>query len=125
MRIFVTASFSGLTGKSAVFTSSGVVPGPVSSTSISGIVLDNADQPIPNVTARVKNTNLSALTNAQGQFTITNAPVGDIVLYVDGSTSTRPETFPTLSFQMATIGGIDNRLGPPIFLPPIGILRRR
>jgi hypothetical protein len=117
----VLASFPGMAGQAAVFLSSGVVPGPVANTVVSGIVLDNAEQPIPNATASISNTNLSALTNAQGQFTITNAPVGDIVLFVDGSTSTSSFTFPTLSFQMATIPGINNTLGRPIYLPAIDI----
>ena len=115
----VLASFPGITGQPAAFLSSGVVPGPISSTTVSGIVLDDSEQPIPNATASIKNTNLSALTNAQGQFTIANAPVGDIVLYVDGSTSTSSYTFPTLSFQMATIPGVNNTLGHPIYLPVI------
>jgi len=115
----VTATFSGMTGLPATFTGSAVVPGPIASTTLTGIVLDNAEQPIPNATASIRNTNLSALTNAQGQFTIAGVPVGDLVLYVDGSTSTSPYTFPTLSFQIATIAGINNNLGHPIYLPPI------
>ncbi len=115
----VTASFSGLTGQAASFVSSGVVPGLASQTVVSGIVLDDAEQPIANATASIQNTNLSALTNSQGQFTIASAPVGDIVLYVDGSTSTSSYTFPTLSFQMATIPGVNNTLGHPVYLPAI------
>jgi hypothetical protein len=115
----VSATFNGATGQAAAFRSSGVVPGPVENTVITGIVLDDANQPIPNATASVKGTNLSALTNASGRFTIVNAPVGDIVLFIDGSTSTESETYPTLSFQMATIPGIDNTLPGPIFLPAI------
>jgi Carboxypeptidase regulatory-like domain len=93
--------------------SSGVVPGPAASTIISGLVLDDTDTPIPNATASIQGTNLSALTNAQGQFTIANAPVGDIVLYVNGATSTSPYTFPTLSCQMATIPGVNNTQRAP------------
>ncbi|MFZ0319761.1 MAG: PKD domain-containing protein [Candidatus Sulfotelmatobacter sp.] len=105
--------------QAASFLSSGVVPGPVAETIVSGLVLDDADQPIPNATASIQSTNLSALTNAQGQFTIANAPVGDIVLYIDGSTSTSSYTFPTLSFQMATIPGVNNTLGHPVYLPAL------
>jgi Big-like domain-containing protein/glucodextranase-like protein/carboxypeptidase family protein len=115
----VTADFAGDTNAAAGFTSSGVAGGIVTNTTVSGIVLDNANVPIPNATASIKDTNFSARTDAQGQFTIKNAPVGNIVLYVDGSTSSRPETFPTLSFQMATVSGIDNTLGGPIFLPAL------
>ncbi len=115
----VTASFAGLAGQAAVFRSSGIVPGPAANTTVSGIVLDDANEPIVNATASIKGTNLSALTNASGRFTIADAPVGDIVLFVDGSTSTDPESYPTLSFQMATISGIDNTLPGPIFLPEL------
>ena len=115
----VTASFPGMTGQPASFLSSGVVPGPAANTTVSGMVVDDSDQPIANATASIQNTNLSARTNAQGQFTIGSAPVGDIVLYIDGSTSTSTYTFPTLSFQMATVPGINNTLGHPIYLPAI------
>jgi hypothetical protein len=115
----VTASFPGMTGLPASFISSGVVPGPVANTIVSGLVVDDTDQPIPNATASIQGTNLSALTNAQGQFTIANAPVGDIVLYINGSTSTSSYTFPTLSFQMATIPGVNNTLGHPVYLPAL------
>jgi hypothetical protein len=115
----VTASFSGLAGRPAVFQSSGFVPGPVANTTVSGVVLDDANQPIANVTASIKGTSLSALTNASGRFTISNVPVGDLVLFIDGSTSTDPESYPTLSFQIATVPGIDNTLPGPIFLPAI------
>jgi hypothetical protein len=115
----VTASFSGLAGLPAVFTSSAAVPGPLANTTVSGTVFDDADHPIPNATASIKGTNLSALTNASGRFSIANAPVGNIVLFVDGSTSTDPVTYPTLSFQMATMPGVDNSLPNPVYLPVI------
>jgi hypothetical protein len=103
----------------ATFTSSAVIAGPVANTSVSGIVLDDSDQPIPNARASIEGTTLSAITDATGRFTIPGAPVGNIVLFVNGITSTRSETFPTLSFQMATVPGIDNTLSAPIFLPVI------
>jgi len=115
----VQASFAGLKGQPASFVSSGVIRGPVAATVVSGLVLDDAEQPIVNATASIQGTNLSARTNSQGQFTIASAPVGDIVLYVDGGTSTSSYTFPTLSFQMATIPGINNTLGHPVYLPAI------
>jgi hypothetical protein len=115
----VTAAVKGTTAPAAVFMASAVIAGPPSATTVSGVVMDNANQPIPNATASIKGTNLSATTNAQGQFAIADAPVGDIVLFVDGSTSTRPEVFPTLSFQLATVSGVDNSLFGPIFLPAV------
>ncbi len=115
----VQASFDTMSGTAATFAASGVMSGPAAATTVSGVVMDNANQPIPGATARIKDTNLSALTNAAGQFTIQNAPVGNIVLYVDGSTSSRPQSFPFLAFQMVTVAGQENTLEMPIYLPPL------
>jgi hypothetical protein len=115
----VSASFDGLASSPAIFTASGMTPNDPANTVVTGIVLDNANQPIPNATASIQGTNLSALTDAKGQFTIAHAPVGSLVLYIDGSTSTRPENFPFLEFPMVTVAGQDNHLGAPIYLPPL------
>lgn len=115
----VSASFDGLTDSPATYTASGTTPKNPANTAVSGIVLDNANQPIPNATASIKGTNLSALTDVNGKFSIPAAPVGSIVLFIDGSTSTRPETFPFLEFTMVTVSGQDNHLNGPIFLPPL------
>ncbi|HXA83688.1 MAG TPA: carboxypeptidase regulatory-like domain-containing protein [Candidatus Dormibacteraeota bacterium] len=115
----VSASFDGLTDTPATFIASGTTPRNPANTAVSGIVLDNANQPIPNATASIKGTNLSALTDSNGKFSIPAAPVGAIVLFVDGATSTRPETFPFLEFTMVTVSGQDNHLNGPIFLPPL------
>ena len=115
----VSATFPGFSGAPAIFTASGKTPASPANTRVTGVVLDNANQPIPNATASIQNTNLSAFTDANGQFTITNAPTGSIVLFVDGSTSTRPESFPFLEFPMVTVAGQDNNLGRPVFLPSL------
>lgn len=115
----VSVSFAGLNGLPAAFTASGMTPGSPANTRVTGIVVDNAEQPIPNATASIQGTNLSVLTDNKGQFTINNAPIGSIVLFVDGATSTRPENFPFLEFPMVTVAGQDNNLGRPIYLPPL------
>jgi hypothetical protein len=115
----VSASFTGLTDTPASFIASGTTPKNPANTAVSGIVLDNANQPIPNATASIKGTNLTALTDGNGKFSIPAAPVGALVLFIDGSTSTRPETFPFLEFSMVTVSGQDNHLNGPIFLPPL------
>lgn len=117
----VSASFDGMTSPPAVFAASGLAPSNGAPTTVSGIVLDNANQPIPNVTASMKGTNLTALTNAQGRFTISNVPVGNGLLFIDGATSTRPETFPFLEFPIVTVVGQDNSLSGPIYLPPLDV----
>jgi hypothetical protein len=115
----VSAAFTGLIGSPAIFTASGLTPSVASNTRVSGIVLDNADQPIPNVTASIKDTNLSALTDAKGQFTIFNAPTGSLTLYIDGSTATKPETYPFLEFPLVSVSGQNNSLSGPIYLPAL------
>ncbi|PYT15882.1 MAG: hypothetical protein DMF51_05890 [Acidobacteria bacterium] len=83
------------------------------------MVLDNTNTPIPNVTLRVTGTSLMTTTDAQGQFSIPGAPIGHVHLLVDGRTTTRPGTWPTLPFDLMTISGLDNTAGMPIFLLPI------
>jgi hypothetical protein len=115
----VSASFDQLTGSPAAFVASGATPHNPASTTVSGIVLDNANHPLVNVTASLQGMNLSALTNTDGRFTITNAPVGSQTLLVDGSTSTAAEPYPFLEFPLTTVAGQDNHLSGPIFLPEI------
>ena len=124
----VEANFPSNTAFPASFTASGRAPGDPSATTISGVVLDNSNVPIPGVTIRAVLTNvltsnssvvqsLSAVqTNAQGQFTIGQAPVGFVKLLVDGSTAQRPGTYPTLDYDMVTVAGQVNTLGMPIYL---------
>ncbi len=42
--------------------------------SVSGKVTDNSDQPLPGVTVLVKGTTLGTITNAEGEYTLTNIP---------------------------------------------------
>ena len=115
----VTAGFDGLTGSLASFVSSGLTPGNPAATTVSGIVLGDANEPLPNVTASLRGTNLSALTGPDGRFTIVNAPVGSTDLFIDGGTSTDSEPYPFLEFPLVTVAGQDNHLAGPIFLPAL------
>jgi PKD repeat protein len=118
----VTADFQGDTGGTpATFAASGYAPGPVSNTSISGVVLDNANTPIPNATVRIQGTTLSTVSDTNGHFMITGAPVGTVTFSVDGSTSTRTETFPFLSFVLEDLPGQNNTLNKPVYLPTIDV----
>jgi len=127
----VTADFPSDTGFAAGFTASGLGPGNPANTVISGLVLDNSNQPIPGITIRaaltnVANSNVGAVqtastvqTDAKGQFAINPAPVGFVKLLVDGSTATTPGTFPTLDYDMVTVAGQINTVGQSIYLLPI------
>jgi cytoskeletal protein CcmA (bactofilin family) len=106
----------------ATFVASGRIAGDPAATSISGVVLDNQNQPVPGVTLRIKEQPArTAQADAQGLFRIAGAPVGTIHLIVDGSTSLRPGSWPDLEFVLTTIPGRDNTVNMPIYLLPIDV----
>lgn len=111
----VTATLQGSTVY-AGFTASALKTGDAGKTSISGVVLDNQDNPLPKVTVRVDGTTRQAETDTQGQFKITEAPVGSVHLIADGSTTTAIGEWPTLAFNLVTVAGADNPLSSPIYL---------
>lgn len=124
----VEATFASNTGLPASFTASGRASGDPANTTISGVVLDNSNVPIPGVTIRAVLTNLlnsnssiiqsvaAVQTDAQGQFSIPQAPVGFVKLLVDGSTAQRPGAYPTLDYDLVTVAGRNNTLSQPIYL---------
>ncbi|MDH5446005.1 MAG: carboxypeptidase regulatory-like domain-containing protein, partial [Gammaproteobacteria bacterium] len=111
----VTATLVG-TSLNAGFTASAFVPADPGNTRISGVVLDNQDTPLPGVTIRVDGTTRQSVTDTQGRFTITEVPVGPVHLLADGSTTSVPGEWPTLSYNIVTIAGVDNPLSAPIYL---------
>lgn len=111
----VTAALVG-TAASAGFTASGFMPGDPGQTKISGVVLDNQDKPVPGVTLRIDGVNRQAVANAQGQFTIDNVPVGPVHLIADGSTATVAGEWPTLSYNIVTVSGVNNPMNAPIYM---------
>jgi hypothetical protein len=115
----VRATFEGLEGLPATFTSSGLLPGDPADTSFTGVVLDNGHTPIPGAIISIPGTPLSATTDDEGQFLIVNVPVGHIHLLINPSTSPRPEKFPPLEFETVTVAGQRNTLGQPILIPAI------
>ena len=117
----VEARIAGASGPPATFVSSGRAAGDPAATSISGIVLDNSNLPVPGATLRITGTTLSARTDAQGLFRIAGAPVGTVRLVVDGSTVERPGSWPDLEYVLTTIPGRDNTVNMPIFLLPLDL----
>jgi Glucodextranase, domain B/CarboxypepD_reg-like domain len=100
----------------AGFTATGFVPAAPGLTSISGAVLDNQDKPIPGVTVRVDGSERQDVTDEQGQFKIEQSPVGPVHLIADGSTATVDGEFPSLSYNIVTVAGVDNPLSAPIYM---------
>jgi 3D (Asp-Asp-Asp) domain-containing protein len=127
----VEATFPGNTGFAAAFTATARTPGPAAATTISGVVLDNSNQAIPGVTMRLFQLNQGpsgnlpqqvgtpVVTDGEGQFTISPAPVGVFKLMADGGTATRPGVWPTLEYDIITIPGQNNTVGSPIYLPQL------
>lgn len=100
----------------AGFSATAFVPADAGITSVSGVVLDNQDTPLPGVTVRIEGTDRTAFTDQQGQFTITQAPVGPVHLIVDGSTTTAFGEYPTLSYHIVTVSGVDNPISGPVYM---------
>lgn len=117
----VAATFQGQTDPPVTFAASGRVPGLLGNTTFSGLVLDNGDLPLRNARAFIFGTDRSALTDATGRFLITNVPPGAQRLLIDGSgiVDSQGRIFPGLEFDLNVIGGIENSLPTPIYLPPL------
>ena len=118
----VEVSFAGASGAPAVFVASGEIPGDPANTSVSGVVLDNTDAPVPGATLIIADTTLSTTSDQQGQFSITGVPVGRVRLFVDGSTVQRAGTWPNLEFSLITVAGQNNTVERgAIYLLPLEI----
>lgn len=127
----VEASFPGNAGFPAAFTATSRISGPASATTISGVVLDNSNQPIPGVTMRLFQLNQGpsgnlpqqvgtpVISDGEGQFVISPAPVGVFKLMADGGTATRSGVWPTLEYDIVTTPGQNNTVGSPIYLPQL------
>lgn len=120
----VSATFPGNTGFPAGFVASAKVPGDPAETSISGVVLDNTDQPIEGVTIELLDSNVEVRTDANGQFKLKPVPVGTVFVDVDGRTTNRPGVWPTLEYEVVTVPGVDNPIPHPIYLLEIAIQNR-
>jgi len=117
----VQATFPNNPGFPAIFVASGKVAGDPAATTITGVVLDNTDRPIPGVTMRIKDTGLTTQIDEQGQFVLQPAPVGHVVLIADGNTAERPGTWPRLEYDLVTVAGQKNTIGMPIYLLPLDL----
>jgi hypothetical protein len=126
----VEATFPGNAGFPAAFAASARAPGNPANTTVSGVVLDNSNNPIQGVTIRLfqpnqaSNNNLPVQvgtpvqTDAKGTFLIQPAPIGFFKLMADGTTA-GPKSYPTLEYDIVTVAGNDNTVGMPIYLPAL------
>jgi hypothetical protein len=107
----------------AVFVASGQGIGDPAATRISGVVLDNSNIPVEGVRIHLENSSsqLDVHTDAQGQFIIQPAPIGHVLMIVDGRAAKTPGTWPTLEFELVTVSGQNNTVGMPIYLLPLDV----
>lgn len=129
----VEATFVGNTGAPAAFLATALVPGDPTETRVTGVVLDNANRPLQNVTMRMFRTHhgtgvpeqvtTPVVTGANGQFVIQPAPVGTFKLMADGSTAANGP-WPTLEFDLVTVSGQTVDVGLPIYLPKLDALHQ-
>jgi hypothetical protein len=125
----VQATLGDNTGSTALFTATGLVAGNPAQTSVTGVVLDNSNVPIPGVTMRLlrlsqgTNGNVpvevvpSVQTDNQGQFNMTQVPVGVFKLMADGTTAqVVGKKYPTLEFDVTTVAGRNTTVGMPMYL---------
>ncbi|MBI5192148.1 MAG: hypothetical protein HZA08_01760 [Nitrospirae bacterium] len=119
----IEATFEGNTMPPAGFTSTGMIPGDPGNTRISGVVLDNSNNPIRNVTMKVEGTTREEKTDVNGVFLINNVPVGPVHLIADGSTAGQLGVleYPTLMYEITTVSGADNKVSMPIYLVPLDL----
>ncbi len=118
----VRAAIAGLANSPiASFALSGRAAGDPAATTVSGIVLDNAQQPVPGVTVSIRGTALNTQTDGAGHFQLQAVPPGTVTLIVDGSTAQRPGAWPDLEYFVTVIPGRDNTVNMPIYLLPLDL----
>ena len=117
----VEATHAGLTTLPATFKASAFLAGDPAQTKISGTVLDNQGDPVPGVTMRIRDTALTATTDAQGRFLVTGVPVGQVFLIADATTAARPGHWASLEYELFAIAGVENTLPRPIYILPLDL----
>jgi hypothetical protein len=125
----VEANFPGNPGRPAEFVLSALRRDPAAPTALSGIVLDNAANPVGGArTALIVNSSVVAagFSDPEGQFRFVNIPDGVAKLVVDGLPATllagraiSPGTFPALAYELLIIPNSENALPMPVLLPPL------
>jgi hypothetical protein len=118
----VTAQVVGQPELSTTFIASNLRPQAIEHTTISGLVLDNSNQPLPDVEVKIKGNSFNTretITDSQGKFAFEQAPVGTVHIVLDGSTTSREGEWPHLMFELVTISGQENTVGMPIYFPEV------
>lgn len=117
----ITAEVDGVSSGRVTFVGTGLVAGDPTATAVTGVVLDNSGVGIEGVTVSIDHGPLSATTDALGFFRLDGVPVGTVHLFVDGSTASRPGTWPDLEYVVTTVPGNTVDVGMPIHLLPLDL----
>jgi len=125
----IEATFPNNPGNPARFVISGIKRNIDLPTTLSGLVIDNANQPIGGARCSVeKNGQIVAemFSDTSGQFRFLNLPDGAGHLHVDGlvantlfSQPIEQGSFPSLSYNLFLIPNSENKLPAPVLLPPL------
>ena len=115
----VVAMIAGMTNSAATFTASARAAQSAANTRVVGLILDNANRPMSNILCQIAGTALQTVSDAQGQFTISNAPVGECHLFVDARNRGYPGTWHALEFLLHNVAGRDNSMDRPIYMLPL------
>ena len=128
------ATFEGNPGLPAFYIVSGVAPGPLEDTTVSGIVADRVGRPV--VGARVvlrdagfKGTmGLEATTGPDGAFTLRGMPAGGHRLGILGSAAddaAQGDLFPDIDYAIQVTAGVNHRLDQVVVLPFLDVENTR
>ena len=125
----IEATFPNNPGNPARFVISAIKRNIDLPTTLSGLVIDNANQPIGGARCSVEiNGQVVAevFSDASGQFRFLNLPDGAAHLHVDGlvantlfSQPIEQGSFPSLSYNLFLIPHSENKLPAPVLLPPL------
>ncbi|HWN93869.1 MAG TPA: hypothetical protein VNT99_02445, partial [Methylomirabilota bacterium] len=122
----VEATFPGNAGLPATFTARALARVPGQPTSFTGLIQDNAMQPIGRAWCEltVAGATLQTFSDAQGHFAFANIPSGAGHLSVNGGTALTLGTntiasnsFPALQYTIAIVPNAENSLPTPVLLP--------
>ncbi|TDF37198.1 carboxypeptidase regulatory-like domain-containing protein [Alteromonadaceae bacterium M269] len=116
----VKASVVGHPELSTTFSATSFIAGAIDQTSVTGVVLDNSNIPLPGVEVSLTGESFAIIrttTDEQGQFVFNQAPVGTVHVNFDASTTSAVGDFPRLSFEIVTVSGRENTVGLPVYIP--------
>ena len=111
---------SGTNSASETITITVTNPPPGGTTSVRGRVVNLAQTPLANVSATLKSSGHTALSGADGFFTISGVPSGTQQLLVNGRQATLG-VYAILAVAVELIDGVLNDLNSPISLPDVDV----